>query len=428
MYIKRLYLKNFRGFVEQDFIFHDKLTLVIGKNASGKSSLLEGLCVALGGWICGFDGLESSDKRNILKADRRTITSRVNSALLEQIPVEVECDASFRNGENVIWSRSITSHDGRTTTGGLKQLREITAPMNKKIHSADDEEIVLPIIAYYSAARLWNEPIHRETRAKRDNNRLDGYKKAVSFSNSIKDAMQFIDRLAHISNSKTNSVAAVKLIAILEALKISLQSVLQDVDIYYDMEIAELCVVNHRGEYIPFSLLSDGYRCAASLIIDICRRIMTLNPHLGGAAIQETNGIVLVDEIDLHLHPRWQQIVLNDLQRIFPRIQFIVTTHAASVIQSVRDVTIMLLSNEGVSYFSHGVYGMDVNTVLRGVQDAIVRPEAIENHFAEIYKHIDEGELTLANQQTQELEQIIGTNDPEISGIKVSLDIASLED
>jgi predicted ATP-binding protein involved in virulence len=61
MRIHKLYVKNFRGFAEQEFHFHDRLTLVVGENGSGKSSLLEGVAVALGGWLCGFDGLEGFD-------------------------------------------------------------------------------------------------------------------------------------------------------------------------------------------------------------------------------------------------------------------------------------------------------------------------------------------------------------------------------
>jgi len=427
MQINRLYLKNFRGFSEREFTFHDRLTIIVGQNASGKSSLLEGLSVALGGWLCGFDG-EGIDKRNLIKADRRTIASKVNSAMIEQIPVIVECDATFQNGENVTWSRSLTSLTGRTTTIGLRQLREITENLNKKVYAADDIDIVLPIVAYYSAARLWNEPIHRERSIRKDKIRLDAYKRAVSFSNSITDTMNYVNRLAYVGNGNNGTDAKSKLAAIRNAIKTSLETVVQGVDVYYDMDLAEFCVQNQAGEYIQYSHLSDGYRCAASLIIDICRRIMTLNPQLGAEAINETSGVVLIDEIDLHLHPKWQQNILNDLQRIFPKIQFIVTTHAASVIQSAQDANLILLKNDGTSDLSQRAYGLDVNTVLLGVMDAKVRPEAIEKKFDAIYKHKDNGELALAYEKTGQLELLVGERDPGISELRISLDLEALED
>jgi len=427
MQINRLYLKNFRGFSEREFTFHDRLTIIVGQNASGKSSLLEGLSVALGGWLCGFDG-EGIDKRNLIKADRRTIASKVNSAMIEQIPVIVECDATFQNGENVTWSRSLTSLTGRTTTVGLKQLREITEKLNKKVYAADDIDIVLPIVAYYSAARLWNEPIHREQSIRKDKIRLDAYKRAVSFSNSITDTMNYVNRLAYVGNGKNGTDAKSKLVAIMNAIKTSLETVVHGIDVYYDMDLAEFCVQNQAGEYIQYSHLSDGYRCAASLIIDICRRIMTLNPQLGAEAINETSGVVLIDEIDLHLHPKWQQNILNDLQRIFPKIQFIVTTHAASVVQSAQDANLILLKNDGTADLSQRAYGLDVNTVLLGVMDAKVRPEAIEKKFNAIYKHKDNGELALAYEKIEQLELLVGERDPGISELRISLDLEALED
>ena len=426
MQINRLYLKNFRGFSEREFTFHDRLSIIVGQNASGKSSLLEGLSVALGGWLCGFDG-EGIDKRNLIKADRRTIASKVNSAMIEQIPVIVECDATLQNGESVTWSRSLTSLTGRTTTVGLRQLREITEILNKKVYAADDINIVLPIVAYYSAARLWNEPIHRERSIRKDKIRLDGYNRAVSFSNSITDAMNYVNRLAYLGNGRNGVDAKSKLSAILGAIRASLQTAMPGVEVYYDTDLAEFCVINHAGEYIQYSHLSDGYRCAVSLIIDICRRIMTLNPQLGADALNATSGVVLIDEIDLHLHPRWQQNILNDLQQIFPKIQFIVTTHAASVIQSAQDANLILLRNDGTADLCQHAYGLDVNTVLLGVMDAKVRPEAIEEKFDAIYRLKDAGELALAYEKVEQLERIVGERDPGISELRISLDFEALE-
>jgi predicted ATP-binding protein involved in virulence len=154
---------------------------------------------------------------------------------------------------------------------------------------------------------------------------------------------------------------------------------------------------------------------------------LALNPQLGENAIKETGGVVLIDEIDLHLHPRWQQKILDDLQIIFPQVQFIVTTHAPSVIQSMQNANLMILSDDDVYYPKQGAYGLDVNSVLLGVMDARIRPEAIERKFEEIYGLIDNGELIHANKKTEELERLVGISDPEISGIRVTLDLEALE-
>jgi predicted ATP-binding protein involved in virulence len=149
---------------------------------------------------------------------------------------------------------------------------------------------------------------------------------------------------------------------------------------------------------------------------------------LGASAIQETGGVVLIDEIDLHLHPKWQQQVLDDLLGIFPKMQFIATTHAPSVIHAVKNESLLLLRDNDVIYPKDGAYGMDVNSVLLGIMDARVRPATIQNELAQIYKYIDDDKLEQASTAVAELERIVGYNDPEISGIKVTIDFMELEE
>ena len=81
--------------------------------------------------------------------------------------------------------------------------------------------------------------------------------------------------------------------------------------------------------------MSDGYKNTLSMIGDIAYRMAVLNPMLGDKVLEDTSGVVVIDEIDLHLHPQWQQTIISDLNTIFPKIQFIVSSHAPAVINSV---------------------------------------------------------------------------------------------
>ncbi len=99
---------------------------------------------------------------------------------------------------------------------------------------------------------------------------------------------------------------------------------------------------------LPFSYLSDGYRNMLAMAADIAVRCVTLNPHLKGKSSAKTPGVVLIDEIDLHLHPRWQRRVVDDLLRTFPKIQFFGTTHSPFVIQSLPPIAgVQLLNLDG---------------------------------------------------------------------------------
>jgi predicted ATP-binding protein involved in virulence len=91
-----------------------------------------------------------------------------------------------------------------------------------------------------------------------------------------------------------------------------------------------------NGDQQPFMNLSDGQRSMLALVGDLAQKAATLNPHLGADVLQRTEGVVLIDELDLHLHPTWQRHVIEDLRFTFPKLQFIGTTHSPFLIQSLR--------------------------------------------------------------------------------------------
>ena len=141
---------------------------------------------------------------------------------------------------------------------------------------------------------------------------------------------------------------------------------------------------------LPFSFLSDGYRNMVAMVADIAVRCATLNPQLKEKSSQETPGVVLIDEIDLHLHPRWQRRVVNDLLRTFPRIQFFGTTHSPFVIQSLPPIIgVQLLNlddehaeefaNKSVEDISEEIQGVELPQRSKRFKDMM---EAAERYFA----------------------------------------------
>lgn len=119
-----------------------------------------------------------------------------------------------------------------------------------------------------------------------------------------------------------------------------------------EWDFAEDTIVAHHDEFgrLPVDTLSDGIRNMIGLVADIAHRSARLNPHLGESAAIGTPGIVLIDEVDMHLHPQWQQVVLQSLEKAFPLIQFIVTTHSPQVLTTVRkeNIRIFLRDEHGM--------------------------------------------------------------------------------
>lgn len=100
------------------------------------------------------------------------------------------------------------------------------------------------------------------------------------------------------------------------------------------------------GTWRRFDDLSDGYKNIVRLSLDIAYKAIKLNPHLGSEVVINTKGVVLIDEIDMHLHPKWQKTIIADLKRTFPNIQFITTTHSPFIVQSLKAREIINLDNQ----------------------------------------------------------------------------------
>ena len=166
--------------------------------------------------------------------------------------------------------------------------------------------------------------------------------------------------------------------------------------------------MNHdqQGE-LKVSQLSDGIRNMLALVGDIAYRCYKLNAHLGEAAPRRTHGIVMIDEVDMHLHPGWQQTVLTDLTKAFPKLQFIVTTHSPQVLTSVDASCIRLLRQEvdpetgvqqtvaaPVTLQTKGVASSDLLAQIMGVDPIPDVPEArvLSEYHALIQQNLHEGE------------------------------------
>ena len=114
----------------------------------------------------------------------------------------------------------------------------------------------------------------------------------------------------------------------------------------YDFGMDDIVLDFKNGEHFPFDLLSDGQRTMTALAADVAWRCVQLNPHLAGQALRETEGVVLIDELDLHLHPNWQGVIVRNLLSLFPKLQFVATTHSPFIVQSLDGQGLINLSDD----------------------------------------------------------------------------------
>ena len=194
--------------------------------------------------------------------------------------------------------------------------------------------------------------------------RLDGYKHCVDLRIALKELVAWFARQEWqaFQNNKES--------VMLKVVRNAVVSCIENAEhLRYDPKREELLVTFKNSEIQPFNMLSDGQRCILALIADIAQKAAYLNPYLGESVLTETEGVVLIDELDLHLHPKWQRHVIDDLRETFPKIQFICTTHSPFLIQSLRssDELIILegqapaeLANKSLEDIAAGI--MDVNS------------------------------------------------------------------
>lgn len=144
-----------------------------------------------------------------------------------------------------------------------------------------------------------------------------------------------------------------------------------------------------------------------------------------GRSLQKTDGIILIDEVDLHLHPAWQKQILHDLTEIFPNVQFVVSTHAPEVINSVAREQVIVLENYQALPAPAETYGKDANGILRAIMRVKERPDDIMEKFEQFYHAIDAQEYTLAAEILGNLDEILG-DDPDLTAMHIQLDLEQM--
>lgn len=179
-------------------------------------------------------------------------------------------------------------------------------------------------------------------------------------------------------------------------------------------------LVDKDGIEFNLNQLSDGEKNLITLIGDIARRLAIANPESDNPL--EGNGIIMIDEVDLHLHPKWQQLMIPQLEDIFPNCQFIVSTHSPQVLNNVQPDNIILLENNNNVLrhsFATESYGKNSDRILEDLLGVDARPTNIKNKIEELYRFIELGEIDNAKNLYKQLSNKIIGGDPELTKANV---------
>jgi predicted ATP-binding protein involved in virulence len=198
---------------------------------------------------------------------------------------------------------------------------------------------------------------------------------------------------------------------------------------------AKVMLIN-SGVHINFRQASKGQQVYIALVADIARRMAYLNVNLTN--LLHGQGIVLIDEVELHLHPSWQHGIVEGLQKTFPNIQFIITTHSPQVLANIRAENIFIITSDDKNKDTylleqpHQSYGLTTNDILNEVMQSnamssLARNQVVEGCLSDIHRLISERNYDRATKLINELESELNGEIPELLEAKMSIDLASWE-
>ena len=397
--LDQLSLHNFRCFTKCTVDLHPQLTVLVAENGRGKTAILNGIGIALGLFV---DTVSDTRKNaDFTSMDVRLVQEEFFGKMTPELPTEFKANG-FIVGREICWGRSLKgiSPSNRPTTSEAEELRKMAQQIRERVEDYITEQKgeppLLPIVAYYGTDRHWSSISRKDTKRVFDDRqigRMAGYTDCLSASSSVTEIVSWYEQTAkELRDPHYKSVSQMNL-ALLTAVREATKVVLEPTgwaELDWDFEQNFLVVEHQDKRRLPLSALSDGIRNMVALVADIARRCAALNPHLGENAARQTPGVLLIDEVDLHLHPRWQQKIIELLQKAFPAVQMVISTHSPHVLSTVdkESIRIIRFSNGDVmletpQYQTRGVESADV---LARIMDVDPVPQVAEARLLSDYR------------------------------------------
>ena len=426
--MQNINIHNFRCYDSLELNFNNNINLIIGDNASGKTSLLQACKYALSSFFAGFSD-ENTKWLAPSKDDFRIIYDQNKSVANEkEINISFSQDMIFDGsaGEFSVIKRS--KKNSRALTSGITKYKQNAAKLYDNYLAGN---MPLPLFACFTT-----EDIHSK--------RKISEKQFLSYAQ--KNSFGYVECL------DCNGLMAYwqkRLLVLKEADKNQFETEIVCKTVVHALGeegcgfIRDMIVSPIKkkiffklldGREIESDFLSDGYKRLVNIVTDIAFRCVLLNRHAyGDNCIRETKGTVLIDEIDMHLHPILQSKVLKSLQDTFPNLQFIVTTHAPMVMTGVvsdKNNIVYKLSYKDGDYSIQEVktYGLDASKIIELILNVVPRDVAVDNELKSLFEDIDSDNSKSATERLEKLKNKFGDMLPELSQAQAMLDFNALID
>lgn len=373
MKIKHITIENFRAIERLDFDCSEKVNAFIGDNGAGKSTVLEAIIV-LCSWLNAKLASPKSRGRSLRKEDIRI---GVGYCFLS---IDVE-----HKGENAHWSlmKGIAPDDSLEKQTDLRELDSLVRHIRE---FNEDERYLLSVYGV-------NRNISSVNIDKRVYGKKEGGREVIRNSFASTNWKQFFNWYYERENEENRMKARFNIQYHDESLDTIRECLKEVFPGYYNLRVEDWptrFVIEKEGRTINFDRLSDGEKCYITLVLDIARRLAMQNDGL--SPILEGNQIIVIDELDLHLHPSWQLQVISNLERKFPNCQFFVSSHSSLVLSSLSTQDKLIVLRDGgqlelsdIPYGDNGDYILKRFFGLHSVRNPKVQEE-IDSISTELIK------------------------------------------
>lgn len=423
MILKKLNISNFKMFKSLELNFEPGFNLLLGDNGVGKTTILEAASIAISGFLIGMEDVAT---RNIYKPDVRyqiveDSNGTPNKSYSDE-PTEIESVLEYGNVE-YRWTRA-----KKDATGGSRTTinpKEILSVSKKLVNSK--EEQLLPLISYQCASRHWVSARidAHEKKRKQLHDRRCGYLGCLDRTANLPSIYDWCKQMEWNSLKTRRIPRNYELFGEIISRFMSIMNDGAVSGVFFHPNVEKLLYIEN-DEFKEIEDLSAGYQSVLSLVIDLAYRMAILNPD-ADRGILEAEGIVLIDEIDSNLHPKWQWRIVEALTETFPNIQFVAATHSPIIVSSCKGANIISISDEQEVQYIGDSYAFSVNEILKDMLGYYMRPAKVENLVEEFEKRMDRDEYIAAREALIQLTDILGEEHPEVMALKSEYELEAEE-
>lgn len=446
MKLERIHLYNFRCFEDLTVDFGKRLTVIIADNGAGKTALLDAIAIGFGRYLTKLPGISGRATKD---TDLRVAAGERRESFMM-----LSWEARTRDDKLIAWTggrkrdsavsaakikNQLSEEQLARLSRGLKEIDDFTLSLVQS--ETDQQAYFLPVIAYYGTNRAIREEVQRRRGFKKNFSRFDALSGSLEPDSRFRAAFEWFNAMEDLERREREKrrdfdyrhpeLQTVRS-AIVRLLPVGFSNPRTEVRplrFVIDRLMPDGCTRTLR-----ISQLSDGYRVVLGLTMDLARRMAQANSQMIANGMQIMNpldlpAIALIDEVDLHLHPSWQQRVLTDLMQTFRNTQFIVTTHSPQVLSTVKRENIRVIGPDSSGKVIAApplamTYGEPSGDVLHSVMMVDPQPPVSEKaDLQRLTEWVDQGnyESAEAKQVMQGLIAALGEQHPQLQRLQRSI-------